>query len=280
MKTVKAKCQITGKTLIMQVSDDGKEVLGYYRTDDASYAAMQSEVRLANATYRVACATCGSKAVGGCEHKYQRVHCDRSALPDKECVTCRYMVPDYGRATRSDVVQIHAGEVAALELNHLRVGVNWDSLLDIDSSVIMCGDDDGELVYYGELESRDGSVVHLGDNLTGEEGEVEGADDDENIDVTLDEVDEAYDRLIFVINIFSGAETFRDVRGLKLCIYDSDSNSKLVEYEVSGNYRRYSSLIIGEARRTQNGWEFLAIGEGSELDDLDDLVEYCMEKHW
>jgi len=281
MKVVKAKCQKTGKGIIMQVSDDGKQVLGYYRTDTASYEAMQSEVRLNNATYGVPCATCRSNKVGGCDHKYTAARCSSGSLMDKGCITCKYLVPDYGRAKRTGVVQIHAGECAALELNKLRIGVGWDSHVDIDSSVVECGNGCMELVYFGDLNSNDGSIHHRGDNLTGADGAVSGTVDDENIDVKLDNVNSRFDRLVFVINIFtSGVNNFKDVRGLYLNIYDMDTNDKLIEYKVEQSYRNNCSLVIGEARRTVGGWEFLAIGEGTDIKNVHDLANYCAGKRW
>ena len=42
--------------------------------------------------------------------------------------------------------------------------------IDCDASAILCGANGKmkELVYYGQLKSSNGSVVHQGDNLTGE----------------------------------------------------------------------------------------------------------------
>ena len=281
MKIVKAQCTKSGRKVIMQLNDAGTEVMGFYRTDDAAYEAMQSEVRLNNTTTRFACPTCGSNRVGSCEHKYQTNRCGASAVVDKNCLVCKYLQPDYGRARRTGVVQIHAGECAALSLSRLRIGTGWDSYVDIDSSVVLEGNGAWELVYFGNLNDRAGCVHHRGDNRTGADDAVSGTIDDENIDIDLDRVPAQYNRLVFVINIYTaGVTSFGSVSGLYLNVYDPDNNEKLIEYPIEGNFSRYCSLVIGEARRVGGGWEFLAIGEGTTIKDLAPLRDYVVGKHW
>ena len=281
MKIVKAQCTKSGRKVIMQLNDAGTEVMGFYRTDDAAYEAMQSEVRLNNTTTRFACPTCGSNRVGSCEHKYQTNRCGASAVVDKNCLVCKYLQPDYGRARRTGTVQIHAGECAALSLSRLRIGTGWDSHVDIDTSVVLEGNGNSELVCYYHKDDAAGSVHHRGDNTTGDDNAVAGTIDDENIDIDLDRVPAQFNRLVFVINIYTGGvNSFGSVSGLYLNVYDPDNNDKLIEYQVTGNYSRYCSLVIGEARRVGREWEFLAIGEGTTIKNLSPLCDYVVNKHW
>jgi len=50
----------------------------------------------------------------------------------------------------------------------------------------------GDTVYFGQLKSRDGSIVHTGDNRTGD-----GDGDDEQILVDLDKIPENIKSLVF-----------------------------------------------------------------------------------
>ncbi len=281
MKMVRAKCKKVNKNMVLQVSDDGKEILGFLKVDAEAYEAMQSEVKLNLATTRFACPTCGSNKAFSCEHVYKDKKCSDGKSLDKNCITCKYLEPDYKRATRHGVIQIHAGETAVLELSRLKVGLGWDTLVDIDSSVVMCANNSYELVYFGNLMGENGCVKHRGDNLTGRDGDVAGTDDDENIDIYLDLVPSKYDRLVFVINIYtSSVNKFGAIKGLYLNIYDQESKDKLIEYRVEQNFSRNCSLVIGEARRTADGWEFLAIGEGTDIKNVRDLANYCVRKRW
>ena len=281
MKIVKMKCEKSNAKLIFQVSDNGSEVLGCYSTDDASYDAMQSEVRLnAGAKVKFACPTCGADKVGSCDHVYTQKRCSSGATCNKYCMTCKHLTAEYGRAKRRDCVQIKAGEVAQLELTNLKFGLGWDSSVDIDASIVLISRNSHDLVYFGDTTGPDGCVYHLGDNLTGRDGSVIGADDDENIEVYHDKVPAEFDSLVFVINIFTaGVASFLFVRGTYLNIYDQDTGDKLVEYKVGGKFFGHSSIIIGEARRTSSGWEFKAIGKGSFIKDVHALAEHVAKKY-
>ena len=66
-----------------------------------------------------------------------------------------------------------------------KIGLGWDTKLDIDCSLLLL-DNLGrtlETVYFGNLRSKDGSVVHSGDNTSGA-----GKGDDEVITVYLDRI--------------------------------------------------------------------------------------------
>src|SRR6478736_6703117 len=82
----------------------------------------------------------------------------------------------------------------APSLSAITVGLGWDTRtttgadFDLDASAILCGSsgkviDDSHFVFFNNLVSPDGSVVHTGDNLTGE-----GEGDDEVININLTNV--------------------------------------------------------------------------------------------
>ena len=63
-----------------------------------------------------------------------------------------------------------------------KFGLGWDTRCDVDASIILFNKqgENIETIYYGNLKNRDNSVVHSGDNLTGD-----GDGDDEIITVNL-----------------------------------------------------------------------------------------------
>ena len=82
------------------------------------------------------------------------------------------------------------------ELTRVRMGLGWDAIekkglfgrkkakdIDLDASCVVLDEARNELdaVWFKKLRSSDGSIVHTGDNLTGE-----GEGDDESIIVELD----------------------------------------------------------------------------------------------
>lgn len=277
MKLVKATCEKSNKKIVLQVSDDGKEILGFFKTDDASFNDMSSQVRVEKkATVRNAN---GKIDFASDDKSYRALKCKSDSIMSKDCLACKYLKCVYTRGAGT-CIQLKKGEVADIPLSKILVGCNWDTRCDIDSSVVLCGQKDYELVYFGNKTDDAKSIIHRGDNLTGEAGYVPGAEDDENIDVNLEKVPSKYDRVVFVINIYSGASNFRSVRGLVLTIYDADSRDKLIQYNVTMDFKSDNALVIGEARRKGSNWEFLAIGEGTRVSSVNELASYCAKKRF
>ena len=88
------------------------------------------------------------------------------------------------------------------------VGLGWDARstdgqpFDLDASAIGVGADgkvvsDDFFVFFNNLASKDGSVKHQGDNLTGA-----GDGDDEKIDVALANVPANVDRVVVLVSIY------------------------------------------------------------------------------
>ena len=92
------------------------------------------------------------------------------------------------------------------------MGVGWDKErtagflgtgapdVDLDASAVQfTGDQLFDLAFYNNLATRDGSVVHLGDNLTGG-----GEGDDEVITVDLSKVYAKVDTIAFLVSSYQG----------------------------------------------------------------------------
>ena len=95
------------------------------------------------------------------------------------------------------------------------VGLGWDEVqrkklgffapkpqsIDCDASALMLknGKLKGkkDIVYFGNLRHFTDTVMHMGDNLTGE-----GDGDDEQIVIDLARVPQEYDRIVLVVNIY------------------------------------------------------------------------------
>ena len=154
--------------------------------------------------------------------------------------------------------------------------------MDVDSSVVVAGQGGYELVYYGNKTHESQCVLHHGDNLTGNDSDTSGQDD-ENITVDLKKVPKDRDRLIFVLNIFEAYARFQrlgGVRDMYIRIYSPESKQPLIEYKVKGSHIGSTALIIGMAYRTDSGWNFKAIGKGSQAKDVESLAEKCFKKEF
>ena len=169
----------------------------------------------------------------------------------------------------------------APNLKRLMVGLGWDpensflgSQMDIDASVICIDGNDRhfETVYYGtpDLKNRSGSIIHYGDNLTGE-----GDGDDEQIEIRLDEVPANVQRLAIIINIYSAysrRQHFGKVHNCFVRAVDLDTGKELVHYDVDGNYNNMTGIFVADVYRHNGEWKFKAIGEGVKVSDITEMV--------
>lgn len=162
-------------------------------------------------------------------------------------------------------------------LNEVVVGLGWDvasgggSSIDCDASVLILGDNDKliDTVYFGSLNSKDRSVQHTGDNLTGA-----GDGDDEQIKVHLGSVSSSTQKLVFAVNIFqakSRNQDFGKVKNAYIRIMDGKNNEELVRFNLTDDYKGLTALVTGELYRHGSEWKFNAIGNGTTDDSLSEL---------
>src|SRR6185312_9234939 len=104
--------------------------------------------------------------------------------------------------------------------------------IDCDASVIMLENDKfADVVYFGKLQSDCKSIVHTGDNLTGE-----GHGDDEVINVDLQHVPSKFNKLIFVVNIYDCERRKQDfgmIRNAFIRIVNPQNNEELIRFNLS-----------------------------------------------
>jgi len=156
-------------------------------------------------------------------------------------------------------------------LDDIQVGLGWDvnesrgSAYDLDASVFLLGSNgkterSKDCVYFGNLKSADGSVCHMGDNLTGE-----GEGDDEVIKVALSKVSPSVKRILFTVSIYqarSRRQTFGNVSNAFIRVVDRKTGKELVRFNLTDDYKSAHSVIVAELYRHEGEWKFNAIGDG------------------
>ena len=93
-------------------------------------------------------------------------------------------------------------------LKNIFVGLGWDinhydgeADFDLDASAFMTKANgkvgsDGDFIFYGNLSHSSKSVIHMGDNRTGD-----GDGDDEVIDIKLDQIPTDYETIAVTVTI-------------------------------------------------------------------------------
>lgn len=130
--------------------------------------------------------------------------------------------------------------------------------VDFDASCILYDEQKQlvDVVYFGQLKSKDGSVIHTGDDRDGG-----GSDDDPNeiINVNLSRVPSNVTSIVFVVNSYSG-ETFRGVPTAFCNVLNSSSREEIARYNLN-TVGDVLGFITAKVYRHNGEWKFHAIGE-------------------
>ena len=172
-------------------------------------------------------------------------------------------------------------------LSVVSLGLGWDPVksggflgkllgrkdeIDLDASCIVL---DGalqpiDLVWFRQLESRDGSIRHSGDNLTGE-----GDGDDESIYVDLQRLPSEVASLVFTVNSFRG-QTFDQVENAYCRIVDNASNKELARFNLAEK-GGHTGIVMACLYRDSGGWQFKAIGTATNGRTVDELIGLAIQ---
>lgn len=157
-------------------------------------------------------------------------------------------------------------------LKKLMVGLGWDvnafdsgADFDLDAAAFLLGENgkcptEKEFVFYGNLKHVTESVIHMGDNLTGE-----GEGDDEEIHVDLSKVPQNISRIAFTVTIYEAEQrrqNFGQVSNSYIRILDGDTNQELIRYDLGEDFSIETAVVVGELYRNNGEWKFNAIGSG------------------
>lgn len=171
-------------------------------------------------------------------------------------------------------VSLSKGQTVSLEkrgggtLTHVRMGLGWDAMqkrglfggmksqsIDLDASAVMYDAAGGVLdqVWFNQLISQDRTVIHSGDNRTGD-----GDGDDESVTVHLDRVSPQVSTIVFLVNSFTGQD-FGQIENAFCRLVDETNGTEIARYELTGS-GSHTAQIMSKVTRNGAGWNMTAIG--------------------
>ncbi|ADJ28861.1 TerD family protein [Nitrosococcus watsonii] len=186
-------------------------------------------------------------------------------------------------------VKLVKGQKISLEkesggtLSKIIMGVGWDAAdtmkrglfgfggdgrrIDLDASCVLFDESGNVLdaVWFRQLQSKDGSITHTGDNLTGE-----GEGDDEQIIVDLTRVPVSVKSLVFVVNNFTG-QNFSRVKNAFCRLVNHSNNAEIARYDLSCQ-GEHNAQIMAKVYRHNEEWKMHAIGENANGRTFNDLL--------
>jgi tellurium resistance protein TerZ len=184
-------------------------------------------------------------------------------------------------------VNLQKGQKISLEkeagsvLSEVIMGLGWDTVkkggflgffesnqeIDLDASCILFNEANKpvDVVWFRQLKSKDGSIVHTGDNRTGA-----GDGDDEQIKVNLTRVPQDVKSIVFTVNSFTGQD-FSQIENAFCRIVNGRDGKEIARYDLSGQ-GRHSAQIMAKLYRHNGEWKMQAIGENGIGATFDNLI--------
>ncbi|MGO4370398.1 TerD family protein [Paenibacillus sp. YIM B09110] len=157
-------------------------------------------------------------------------------------------------------------------LSKITVGLGWDTNkydggkdFDLDVSVFLTNaagkvESEKNFIYFNNKQNENGSVVHTGDNRTGE-----GDGDDEQIQIDLNSVPANVEKIAFTITIYEANErnqNFGQVSRAYARILNEASSQELIRFDLGEDFSVETGVVVGELYRHSGEWKFNAIGSG------------------
>jgi len=156
-------------------------------------------------------------------------------------------------------------------LKRIQIGLGWDARtsdgapFDLDASAFLLAAqwkvrNDFDFIFYNQLRSQDGAVVHQGDNRTGE-----GQGDDEQITVDLEKLSPDVQKIAFVVTIHDAEarkQNFGQVKNAYIRVVNESDGKEIARFDLSEEMSTETAMIFGEVYRYNNEWKFKAVGQG------------------
>lgn len=181
-------------------------------------------------------------------------------------------------------INLQKGQRENINAPKFTIGLGWDTNtsttgteFDLDASVFILGNNkkvlsDSHFIFYNNLKSPDGSVIHTGDNLTGD-----GDGDDEQVNIDLSKISSEVKEICIVVTIHDAEnrkQNFGQVRNSFIRIVDDSNNTEIVKYELEEDFSIETAVEFGRIYNKDGQWKFEAIGAGMKGGLQDYLNKY------
>lgn len=175
------------------------------------------------------------------------------------------------------------------KLKQVTVGLGWDPAkkgiisklfgtsthnIDCDAWVAVFKEDRLiETVCYSNLNNVNRSIIHMGDNLTGE-----GEGDDEQIKIDFAKLPSEVTELLIGVTIYRGSDrnqSFDMIKNTFIRIVDDSDNFEICKYlqKEFSKGKKDKTFLAGRFIKKANEWEFEALGESNGYDIIRQAVD-------
>ncbi|WP_201713072.1 TerD family protein [Rossellomorea arthrocnemi] len=176
------------------------------------------------------------------------------------------MAIQLSKGQRIDLTKTNPGLTRAV------IGLGWDTNkyqgghdFDLDASAFLVDANDKcvndqDFIFYNNLSHPSESVIHTGDNLTGE-----GDGDDEQLIVDFSKIPSYVHKIGITVTIHDAdarRQNFGQVSNAFVRLVDDASDNELLRFDLGEDFSIETAVVICELYRHGNEWKFSAIGSG------------------
>lgn len=170
------------------------------------------------------------------------------------------------KGQRIDLTKTNPGLTKAV------IGLGWDTNkysggydFDLDASAFLTDanghvENDKDFIFYNNLQGGNGSVIHTGDNRTGE-----GDGDDEQIKVDFSKIPSNIHKIGITVTIHDAiqrAQNFGQVSNAFVRVVNEQTNQEILRYDLAEDFSVETALVVCELYRHGGDWKFSAVGSG------------------
>lgn len=176
-------------------------------------------------------------------------------------------------------VNLSKGQRVNLEksMNFALVGLGWDTNrydggqdFDLDAAAFLLNENgkvlnDNDFIFYNNLESRNGGVIHTGDNLTGE-----GEGDDEVIRINFTKIPPDVKKIAITVTIHDAINRKQNfgqvsnayVRVVKVANEEEITGEEVIKFDLMEEFSIETAIVVCEIYRNGSDWKFNAVAAG------------------
>jgi tellurium resistance protein TerD len=176
------------------------------------------------------------------------------------------MAIQLSKGQRIDLTKTNPG------LKRAVIGLGWDTNkyqggedFDLDASAFLVDANDKcindqDFIFYNNLTHPSESVIHTGDNRTGE-----GDGDDEQLIVDFSKIPSYVHKIGITVTIHDAdmrRQNFGQVSNAFVRLVDDASDNELLRFDLGEDFSIETAVVVCELYRHGSEWKFSAIGSG------------------
>lgn len=179
-------------------------------------------------------------------------------------------------APQAGVINLSKGQKINLSkskpgLKKIMIGLGWDANafssgedFDLDASVFLMDENEKttaeNFIFYNNLSTPDGSVIHQGDNRTGD-----GDGDDEQIFIDLEKIPPHIKKIGITITIDAAdrkRQNFGMIENAFCRLVNDETGVEEARFDLGEEFSVETAVVVGEVYRYNGDWNFRAVGQG------------------